>query len=124
MSERLNLGQFIEVLEKRPSDQGVMFDFGGCVPTGWDSYRGYYDDLALGFSGEYGANGLTLAQLIDNSKRCIGKDFTGWKGGEYAMDAYSRIWVANPGNTSDTIITGVRDCSWWTVIATEWENDR
>jgi hypothetical protein len=46
-----------------------------------------------------------LATLND----AVGKRFTGYKGGEYIMDADTPLWVANNGETGGTAVVDVRD---------------
>ena len=107
----LNLGEFIAVLEKLPEqDCGIMFDFGFCMPTGHlCSYRGYYEDVALNFTGDYsGPSVKNVAMLVKMLKEQMGTELTAWKGGEYIVKPSRRLWVANPGNTGDTQIMGIR----------------
>lgn len=114
------LGELITALEKRPQDEHVSFDFGGCAPTNLASYRGYYEDMALGFT----ENGLapTVADLLTRLRKGLCATFTGWKGGEYDMDGGTTLWVANPGCTGSTAIVGIEDCEYWTVLRTKWIN--
>jgi hypothetical protein len=83
-------------------------------PTVFDSYRGYYEDLALGYSnkGEY----PTVGKLLEHAEACLGKDFTGWKGGEYTAREDSTLWVANSGETGSTAIVGVEKYLYITVL--------
>lgn len=114
----LNLGQVITLLSKRPGDHLCAFDFGGTRPAGVGSYRGFYEDLAIGFEED---NSATVAEVLATLKAAIGETFHGWKGGEYRMKESSTVWVANRGNTSDTFIKGLRDCDYMTIIETDWE---
>src|SRR4051812_47710015 len=107
MNSGLTLGELIAELENLPGKAVIEFDFGGAVPTRVDSYRGYYDQLALGYDGTYGASLPTVADLLADLKSAVGKTFQGWKGGDYTMTEATYIFVANPGNTSDTYIKEV-----------------
>jgi hypothetical protein len=118
MGRRLSLGEFLDVLERQPEADLVLFDFGGMVPTRVNSYRGYYEDLAIGFGD---VDTPKVAEVLKELRSAIGKTFEGYKGGNYRMGRNSRLWVANYGRTSDTVITGIAECSWATVIATRWE---
>ena len=91
------IGQVIAWLEPVKPDVSVMLDFGGLVPSGLHSWRGNYADLAIGFSidGEVTA-GMLLALLRSG----IGKVFTGWKGGDYLMDADTPLYIDNEGRYS------------------------
>ena len=116
---RLNLGELITRLSECPKDSQVVFDFGGLHPTQCDSYRGYYSDLAVGFSGE--GPRPSVALVIAMLKSAIGRTFTGWKGGDYRMTKKSLVWVANPGDTSDTVITSVQSHDYGVILHTAWE---
>ena len=120
----MTLGELVDALEKRPKKQGVYFDLLWLVPTCLDSYRGYYEQLALGFRVDENPR-LTVAELLKDCEAAIGERFQGWKGGEYMMDRDTPIWVANPGNTSEYYISGIDtlgdDAHGWTIIKTEKE---
>ncbi len=121
----LNLGQLIDELKKHPGDAHVTFDFGGLAPDCLDSYRGYYEDLALGFSTKqmFGEPEHTVKALLERLTRAAeGEVFHGWKGGEYKADRTKTLWVAQSGETGNTIITGVKsDGENVVVIETAYE---
>lgn len=51
--ETLSLGELIDQLEHAPPDAPVEFrgpGLDGCVPDGFDSWRGIYADLALDYT--------------------------------------------------------------------------
>ena len=83
---QMTLGDLIECIGKLPA--GQMID-GLHSPH---SYRGYYSDLAFE-SGDKRTVQETMQMLRD----CMGKQFTGWKGGEYHMHAGTPCWVACEG---------------------------
>jgi len=120
--ETITLGKLIELLENRPKDETVQFDFSGFYPSGVASYRGYYDQLALGFDPESGDRNctpqITVEQLIVKLKEADGKTYTGYKGGEYRMNLNTPIWMANYGCATSTAIIGLADCDYMTIIAT------
>lgn len=108
MSEPLNLGQFIDALQKVPSEKRdkvwIMFRFGHADVGNLNSYRGYYERLALSFDGHGGETVETLLKL------CLAADgatFEGYKGGRYKMSRDSLLHVASYGDTSETRIIGV-----------------
>jgi len=113
----MTLGKLILLLSEMPQDDHVAFDFGYATPTTVDSYRGYYDELALGFDGSYGAS-LTVGALLKDLNAAVGKTFTGWKGGDYQMHEDTPVHVANPGNTSDTEIIHVRKGGYFVLLET------
>jgi hypothetical protein len=116
----MRLGKLIDKLEQCDQTKTVRFDFGGFVPTELDSYRGYYEDLALGFQ-EY--KDITVAELLAECKKAIGKTFYGYKGGDYVMDEATTVWVSNYGRSDCTVIDGILELSWCVVIETKYEVD-
>jgi len=114
---QINLGQLIDLLNQRPQNQGVSFDFCGTVPDSVDSYRGYYDQLAVGWC--HGGKPQTVAGLLAILEGAVGTTYEGWKGGEYVMSRRTPLWVSNPGECGQTIITGLAG-DVHTVIETRW----
>ena len=131
-SYQLSLGQLISELENldlkydEKEMKSICFDFGSAIPTTLDSYRGYYDELAIGYTlTGYDNNDNHFGdkkadEFLKELKATIGKEFTGWKGGEYTMDENTPLWIANPGNAGGTGVVGVIDVSWQIVILTAY----
>lgn len=130
---QLTLGEIIDKLEvivNRHSDEDnylADFDFGSAVPTRLASWRGAYDELALGYrlSGYDATNGGHFSDskasvILDELKSAVGKRFLGWKGGEYLMSRDSRLWVSNPGNGGNTGIVDVVDFGYKVVLMTAY----
>lgn len=105
----ITLGKLIAELEKLHPLAFVMYDHWGLRPTTFRSYRGYYEDLALGV--EQGGSPATVAQLLANAKAMLGTTIDGWKGGSYRVDAETGVWAAEWGQTSDIAIVGIEDHS-------------
>lgn len=91
------LGQLVAELRQLPE---------GTVVTGVspevNSYRGYYEDLAI----EPGL-ATSATTLVEVLSAAIGQTFEGYKGGDFTMDRMTRVWVAPYGDTSDALIVGV-----------------
>lgn len=128
-SKQFSLGKLIAEMEKcgvskRDGYAKILyFDFGSAIPTELSSYRGAYNELALG----YGllkdipeSQRVTAPQLLDKLKEAIGKTYSGWLNGEYTMSKNTPIWVANPGENGHTGIVGIIDDSWRLIILTEY----
>lgn len=62
------------------------------------SYRGYYGDLA--FERE---NNITVGRILIDANRSLGQTFQGYKGGDFTMHEYTKCWLANYGQTGETI---------------------
>jgi hypothetical protein len=136
-TNQMTLGVLIDKLEAVPLVYGsdnepktVRYDFEFCIPTTLDSWRGSYDELALGWDYQGYAPGdapdhngteeLTLDGLLNELKSAIGKGFCGWKGGDYVMSRDTPIWVANPGNSGNTTITEVVDNGYEVILMTAY----
>lgn len=63
------------------------------------SYRGYYEELALERSGKDG----TVGELISLLESCLGRTFTGYKGGNFTMTKDSIVNIAYYGRTGGEI---------------------
>ena len=108
----LNLGQLISLLETQEQDYSIEFDFAGCAPTEFASYRGNYFHLGIDFnkhSERLLTKPKTVGEFLTQCRECIGKVFEGYKGGEYLMDENSEVYVAEYGCSYTTRIISVKD---------------
>lgn len=72
-------------------------------PGGFDSYRGYYERLAIDPDGPP----CTVAEFVKRARACVGTTFHGWKGGEFVMTENTLVHIARRGETTDNRIVGV-----------------
>lgn len=100
----MTLGMLIARLEEANPEHSVYLDFARCAPTTFASYRGFYDEIAVGFSDN---DSTTVAQLLARAQGALGQTFQGWKGGDYVMTDRTPVWVANDGNASGTKLVKV-----------------
>jgi hypothetical protein len=113
----MTLGELIDALKRRPADDTVRFDFCGYVPGELMSYRGFYDHLAI----EPTSVGRpSVGEFLTRLRGAVGSKHTGYKGGTFVMRIDTPIWCAGYGQASSTAIVGIYDCSYMTVIRTEW----
>ncbi len=121
-SDQLTLGEIISkceaiqaasVREKEPS---VQFDFEYIVPSGIDSWRGSYNELCIHFSVD--GTAPKLSDFIKMLKDAVGKEFTGYKGGEFTMTRHTPVWVANYGNSGNTAVIDVVDGGYFVMLVT------
>jgi len=126
-SDQLTLGKMIEKLKPMISNQEemkkkyddyptVVFDFEYLYPTGIDSWRGSYSELALSFEGE--DDSMSLKKFYTLLRETNGKEFTGYKGGEYIMHEDTPIWVANYGNSGSTAVIDIVGNEYEVIIIT------
>jgi hypothetical protein len=89
----MTLGELIEVLKSADPDHVVRIGFGR--PT---SYRGYYAELAF-----VPEQNVTVRSMLAHAQCALGHTFTGYKGGEYRMDEYTPVWIAEWGCCGEAI---------------------
>lgn len=120
-AQNMRLGDLIKSLETRPEDSWLRFDFCGISPIDVDSYRGFYEDLALVPSEFNQSSDVTVGSFLPTLKRAVGETFEGWKGGDYVMDEKTLLWVAQRGNSNSTAVVGVAwSGDYETIIQTAW----
>lgn len=121
-SDQLTLGELILKLEpivknqKDGEEATVRYDFEYLFPTSIDSWRGSYDELALNF--ETQGEEMKVSEFLNMLKECIGKTFTGYKGGDYTMHKGTPIWVANYSHSGNTAVIDVVDNGYVVLLIT------
>ncbi len=106
-SNQLTLWELIlklEAIEDKTID--VYFDFCDIWPTSLDSRRGSYDEIALWRDAD---SRKTVEELLTDCKQAIGKEYHGYKWGEYIMSKNTPVWVANPWRSGSTAIVDILD---------------
>ena len=86
----MTLREIIDRLEQE-EDKDRIIPIGFTSPH---SYRGYYKDLAV-----EPAYDVTIRHMVEILKSCVGRIFEGYKGGEFTMENYSDVWIAEYGTT-------------------------
>lgn len=100
----MTLGELINSLKSFPKDYLVFIKPYDLIPIEFDSYRGYYDQLAL----NYEVSGVcTVEKLLKLAKQSVKKTFIGYKGGEFIMTKNTPVWISNYGNTSNMLLTKI-----------------
>lgn len=113
MTRNLTLGELIGKLEKFPTATPCRYDFNVVGPDGIDSYRGYYDELALGC----GRQGVTAGEVLVTCRSAVGREFHGYKGGTFLMTEATPVWVANWGECDGTaVVDVVRDAEFVVIV--------
>lgn len=110
----MTLGRFIDLLKQQPQDNEVRYDFGYLRPTSFHSWRGDYNHLALGW--EESSDSIKVAALLERAEACVGKTFEGYKGGDFKMERYTRLWVDNYGDGGQIEIVKVSNTDLGTTI--------
>ena len=91
------LGNLIDELGKYPKNWKVLIEPFHLVPLSFHSYRGYYHDLCLTYSTREESLGeeMSVGKLLDMCNATNGKEFYGYKGGEFLMNRKTPIWVSD-----------------------------
>ena len=101
----MRLGSWIETLDALPKAARVELD-NGKVPTRLCSWRGVYAELTL--DSDVNGEPITVRELLKDARAAVGKTFTGYKGGDYAMNEHTPVWADEYGDCDYTGIVGVR----------------
>ena len=106
----MNLGYLIDRLQRSPQDNVVRISgLRLANPSRVTSYRGYYEDLAIVPAPDNVPSPKPVRGVIALLESAIGREFTGWKGGEFRMTRDSRVWIAESGEASGLRIYAVED---------------
>lgn len=100
----------------------VLFDFGYMVPGELTSYRGRYDELAIGYrhcNDVKADEQYTPQRFLARLERAVGEVFEGYKGGEYKMVTTTPIWVARPSEVTQTAVVSIGRDGIDIIIVTE-----
>lgn len=131
-SEQLTLGELIlkiepliakqeEVKKKYDHEATVFFDFCDTFPTHLHSWRGSYNELAIGWNGgQYGNDNkpMEVSKFLEMLKEAIGKTYQGWKGGDFKMGKNTPIWISDDGMGSNNGIIDIRDDEYRIILIT------
>lgn len=114
----ITLGELAVLLKNCQENSHVSFNFPEQYPEHFLSYRGYYDQIALGHGPFNYPEPVTRDLLIARTLAAIGMTFSGYKGGEYIMTADTPVWVANASNPSGYALTRVQDTGYDIILHT------
>ena len=101
----LTLGQLIDKLQSFDQYGVVFHDETQPHEYLFDSYRGYYSDLAMTY--EPSKSHQQVNDLLFQANLALNNTYEGYKGGDYVMTADTPLWLANWGETSDIAIVDV-----------------
>ncbi len=113
MNQVLTLGELTDMLRikarRLESTAKIRFDFVYFYSKGIHSYRGDYSQLAIGYEKDGDAPLVTdVLKMLEDAE---GKEFTGYKGGEFDMTRGTLVWVALSNESGQTgIVDVIEDC--------------
>lgn len=104
----MKLGELINKLKTLEQEAEIRIEAGDLIvyPQGFDSYRGYNSELAIGFSGDYGTE-IIVKDFLKYCELAVDKSFTGWKGGDFLMTRKTLVHIDNFGNVSNIVINNI-----------------
>lgn len=98
----MRLGKLIDMLKKCDQEKPLFLRVDGVIkyyPCDISSYRGDYSHLAIERNETEDSSPIKVGDFIKELELCIGKTFTGYKGGDFVMDDTTPIWVSDYGIT-------------------------
>jgi len=101
---QLTLGELVSKLRQFDDYAALIIDT-GAVPKYVDSYRGYYEQLAINTGGSTCSVGEFLSML----RAADGHSFEGYKGGKFRMGKNTEMWVSEYGEASGMAVVGVTE---------------
>ncbi|MFM1755415.1 MAG: hypothetical protein RL621_319 [Bacteroidota bacterium] len=122
--KQMTLGKLIEQLEsfslEGKNEYKVYYDFCDFSPNlNFDSYRGYYEDLYMGYGWCCFEHVPEVQKILKHIKQnVLHQTFVGYKGGEFYMDESTALWVSEYGCVSNTFPTNLREFDGRIVIET------
>ncbi len=106
---QLTIGQIIEKGGVLPDLPVVVLcddkKYDGAYPSDLDSYRGYYDELAIDISRD---EAISLSAFLKEMKSSLNHTYSGYRGGDYGMHKDTFVWLAGYGDSTNVAITDVR----------------
>ena len=98
-ADNLTIGELFSKLNQFEDSERVTFSNGRFFDGTYDSYRGYYKDLYIGFEDEdMGFNTVGKIKEVLNKALDDG-EMEGYKGGEFSIEQDTLVWFATYGTT-------------------------
>lgn len=114
--KQMTAGELLSALKRKDQTLDVVFDFVFFRPNGIHSYRGYYEDLAIGYESGTQTKVGDVVAMLDG---VIGQTLHGYEGGKYYMNSDTVLWVANYNESGGTAIVDVIDDRYRIILKTE-----
>jgi hypothetical protein len=106
------LGEIILLLKSQPQDNRVDLDFDSSYDLfRLNSYRGYYQYLALDYNNTQGTQlkpNNTVSQVLKLFEDAEGREFTGYKGGEFLMHSKTIVFVSPYSTASERMLVDIK----------------
>lgn len=120
----LKFKHLMNALNKLRGEDIIRFDFGYFVPNGFHSYRGWYEDMALGYVEPERDEEFTVKEFKQLLAKAYGKTIEGYKGGTYHIHNDTYVWVSRDSSQlTGTTITNIKDLGYgYAIIETAYED--
>lgn len=100
----LTIGEAIQKLNSFSESDKLLFSNGHYFDGTYDSYRGYYEDMYIGWDDEdKGFNTVGKLKEVLNDALDVGV-MIGYKGGEFSIAEDTLLWFSTYGDTGYTIV--------------------
>lgn len=112
--ENLTIGEITARLGKLgnlPQTAPVVVQFKGAFypPSELISYRGDYSELAITPNMDADDDTVvTVNQFHKQLSKVVGKELVGWKGGEFKMTGWTRVWVDQMGEYNQQAVVNIK----------------
>lgn len=105
----MNIKEIRKALKNVDPSCGIYFDFCRCIPTKANSWRGSYDEPAIGWSENFGEESTVGKFLEQLDELTSGKIYYGWKGGEFTYNEHHTLHIDNAGQSTETEISAITE---------------
>lgn len=96
----MTLGRLKRLLDGYAPDAPIILSNGGYLDGDFDSYRGYYEDLAFDYSPIEIRHVATVQNFLNLIQKALEQgEMEGYKGGDYVITEETLIWIAHYGTT-------------------------
>jgi len=118
---QMTVGQLIDALAQENQAWPVRIERDDDYPraAGIGSYRGYYEQLAIG-STKDGGNALCVGELLAKLRAQVGNTVTGYKGGAFRISLETPVWAAEYGECGPMVV-GIDLRDYFVTLLTEIE---
>ena len=118
----MTLGSLIKFLKVADPQSRVCYDFGYTYPHSPHSWRGVYSELAFDYSeGNFDEMPTVTDFLKMLETEVLGKNFVGWKGGDFVMDGVVSLHVAHSGESGHTAISSAIENYGYVILETRYD---
>lgn len=120
----LTIGSLLKKMDGISDDAEFQLTNGAHLNGFWDSYRGYYSDLAFAPAKDGEDHVYTFWALREMLNDALAQGtMTGYKGGEYPITEDTLLWLSPYGTASGDVLVDLLDIQgqWYLIVKNEDE---